>query len=338
MKKFEDIYGNRRVVEKLKNTAKSGDALNSYVFEGIEGIGKKTAAEIFAAALLCEDKPNTPCGVCPTCAKTASHNHPDIIYVRKKKDKATIGIDDVREQIMETVYVKPLLSSYKIYLIEEGDLLTVGAQNGLLKILEEPPSYAVFVTMVSKAALLLDTVLSRSVRLAFLPLAEGETLRFFAEHTDGDESKRRFAARVSQGVVGRGLKLLEGDEYAELFETTIRLTEGLLCGDAVISEFERFLLDHKEKTDFITDILLVFLRDCVFVSVGKDEKILLDEREQTIRHIAGMKSKKSLVAVMDAVLLYQKRLSQNANSSCAALELLMSIREEMNVKSNRSQI
>ena len=338
MKKFEDIYGNRRVLEKLKSTAISGDALNSYVFEGLAGIGKKTTAEIFAAALLCENKQNTPCGMCPTCAKTATHNHPDIIYVRKKKDKATLGIDDVREQIMETVYVKPLLSGYKIYLIEEGDLLTVGAQNGLLKILEEPPSYAVFITMVSKASLLLDTVLSRSVRLAFLPLAEEETLRYFREHTDAEVSKQRFAARFSQGIVGRGLKILEDEEYAELFETTVRLMDGLLRGNAVISEFERFILEHKEKTDFITDIMLVFLRDCVFVSVGKDEKILLEEREQAIRQIAGAKSKKALVAAMDAVLLYQKRLSQNANGSCAALDLLMSIREEMNVKSNRSQI
>ncbi len=338
MKKFDDIYGNRRVVERLKNTAKSGDVLNSYVFEGAEGIGKKTTAEIFVAALLCEHEQDIPCGVCPTCAKTATHNHPDVIYVRRKKDRATLGIEDVREQVMETVYIKPLLSKFKIYIIEEGDLLTTGAQNGLLKVLEEPPPYAVFITMVSKAAMLLDTVLSRSVRFSFLPLSAEETSRYFEANTDAEEQNRRFAVRFSQGVIGRGLKLLEDEEYITLYKTTLRLTESLLRGEEIVSEFERFLLEHKDKLDFVIDVMMVFLRDCVFVSTGRKEQILCEEQRPAILHISETKPKKALVAAMDHVLLYQKRMAQNANASGAALELLMSIREEMNVKSNRSQI
>ena len=127
---FQDIYGNERLKERLLHTVRSGNVLNSYVFEGADGIGKKTTADIFAAALLCGERENAPCGQCEICAKTGSHNHPDVIYVRKKKDKATVGIDDVREQVMETVYVKPLLADRKIFIIEDGGALTAGAQNG----------------------------------------------------------------------------------------------------------------------------------------------------------------------------------------------------------------
>ncbi len=335
---FDDIYGNSHLKERLIRTVKSGNALNSYVFEGASGIGKKTTADIFAAALLCESGSGSPCGKCDACIKCASHNHPDIIYISKKKDKATIGIDDVREQVMETVYVKPLLAERKIFIISDGDALTPGAQNGLLKILEEPPAYAVFITMVSKAAMLLDTVLSRSVRFTFLPLEQSEVYRYFSEHTAGDESQLQFASRFSQGIIGRGLLLLEDESFSELYKKTVNHTELLLSKGSGIGDFERFLIENKEKLDFIIDFMMIFLRDCILSSLNMSEQILCRDKLYEIKNIAASASKKALVGAADSVLRYQKRIAQNANTSAAALELLLSIREEMNDKGNRSQV
>lgn len=335
---FQDIYGNERLKERLLRTVRSGNVLNSYVFEGADGIGKKTTADIFAAALLCGERENAPCGQCEICAKTGSHNHPDVIYVRKKKDKATVGIDDVREQVMETVYVKPLLADRKIFIIEDGGALTAGAQNGLLKILEEPPAYAVFLILVPKAGMLLDTVLSRSVVCTFLPLPYAEVYRYFCKHMQKPEEQLQFAARFSQGVIGRGLMLLEDGEYMELYSRTTRFMELLLRSDEAVTDFERFLLDHKDKLDFVIDFMLIFLRDCVLCRLNMEEQVLCRDKLYEIKSVGAAVSKKALVSAMDCVLRYQKRTAANANASVSALELLMSIREEMDDKGYRCQV
>lgn len=338
MLSFDDIYGNSHLKERLIRTVKSGNALNSYIFEGADGIGKKTTADIFAAALLCEGGSSSPCGKCSACVKCASHNHPDIIYISKKKDKATIGIDDVREQVMENVYVKPLLAERKIFIIADGGLLTPGAQNGLLKILEEPPAYAVFITMVPKAGMLLDTVLSRSVRFTFLPLEQDEVYRYFRERIGGEDEQLRFAARFSQGIIGRGLMLLEDESFMELYKKTVNHTELLLSQGKSIGDFERYLLENKEKLDFVIDFMLIFLRDCILSSLKMEQQILCRDKLYEIKNIAASLSKKALVGAADSVLRYQKRMAQNANTSAAALELLLSIREEINDKGNRSTV
>ena len=335
MLNFDNICGNSRLKERLEKTAKSGNVLNSYVFEGANGIGKKTTAQIFAAALLCEGKGKIPCGQCATCAKTGSLNHPDVIYVRKKKDKASVGIDDVREQIIETVYVKPLLAEKKIFIIEDGGSLTAGAQNGLLKILEEPPPYAVFITLVPKSGMLLETVLSRSVLLSFLPLSYDEVYRYFKMHFEKPEERLQFAARFSQGIIGRGQKILEDEEVSELYCQTLNHIIRLLRSDDAVVDFERFLLDNKDKMEFVIDFMLVFLRDCLFAGLNLEKQILCRDRMYEIKECCQMVSKKSLVRAMDCVLHYQRRLAGNASASASALELLMSIREEMNDKGNR---
>lgn len=338
MLNFDDIYGNIRLKAKLEKTAKSGNALNSYVFEGADGIGKKTTAQIFAAALLCESEGKIPCGHCGACAKTSTMNHPDVIYVRRQKDKASIGIDEVREQIVEKVYVKPLLADKKIFIIEDGGLLTVGAQNGLLKILEEPPPYAVFIILTPKAGMLLDTVLSRSIELPFLPLPYDEVYRYFKSHSDKPEERLQFAAMFSQGIIGRGQKLLDDDDFSELYRLTLRHITALLRSNAAVVDFESFLLENKDRVDFIIDFMLIFLRDCLFEKINLQKQILCRDRLYEIKECAKNFSKKSLVKAMDTVLEYQRRLAGNASAAASAMELLMNIREGMDDKGNWSQI
>lgn len=337
MLNFDELCVSRRIKERLERTARSGNALNSYVFEGADGIGKKTAAQVFAAALLCEGEGRIPCGRCGACAKTGSYNHPDIIFVRRKKDKASLGIDDVREQITETVYVKPLLAEKKIYIIEDGGLLTVGAQNGLLKILEEPPAYAVFVLLTPKTAMLLDTVLSRSAVLSFLPLSVEEVhCCLQKKHPNSPEERLQFAARFSQGIIGRGLRLLEDEEFSELYRLTLHHTAELLRTDAAVTDFERFLLDGRDRLEYIIDFMLIFLRDCLFEKLNLEKQILCHDRLYEIKESCRTLSKKALVGAMDAVLRYQKRIAGNASASASALELLMSVREGMHDQGNRS--
>ena len=132
--------------------------------------------------------------------------------------------------------------------------------------------------------------------------------------------------------------LLEDESFSELYKKTVNYTELLIAKGSGIGDFERFLIDNKDKLDFIIDFMMIFLRDCILSSLNMSEQILCRDKLYEIKNIAASVSKKALVGAADSVLRYQKRIAQNANTSAAALELLLSIREEMNDKGNRSPV
>lgn len=121
-------------------------------------------ASLFAMTLQCEKHGVEPCMECPSCKKAQSQNHPDIIYVKHEKPN-TISIDEIREQLINDVMIKPYSSPYKIYIIDEAQKLTLQAQNALLKTIEEPPAYAVVMLLADNPDALLPTISSRCVQL-----------------------------------------------------------------------------------------------------------------------------------------------------------------------------
>ena len=129
---FEDVKGQDGIVRTLKNQIEADRIGHAYLFCGTRGTGKTTVAKIFAKALQCEaEGDNKPCNKCHSCIQTESGNQPDIIWVRHEKP-ASIGVDDVRDQIISDMLIKPYSSRYKIYIIDEAEKLTVQAQNALL--------------------------------------------------------------------------------------------------------------------------------------------------------------------------------------------------------------
>ena len=159
---FENFAGNSHLKTQLKRFIETGQILNSYVFAGEKGIGKKTLSNEFLRGILCEAPLDSgACGVCPTCIKILSDSHPDIYYLKKQKDKKSYGIEEIREQIIKQVYIKPFIAQRKIFVIPEGDDLTQEAQNGLLKVLEEPPAAVIFILIAQTKASFLETIISQ---------------------------------------------------------------------------------------------------------------------------------------------------------------------------------
>ena len=138
-------------------------------------------AQAFSQALLCEKQAEDACGSCHSCIQAEHETHPDIIFVRREEDpnnkdrlRKTLGVQAVREQLVDDVIVKPYQSAFKVYIVPEAEKMTTEAQNAILKTLEEPPSYAVILLLVTRADALLPTIRSRCVTLSFSPLTEGE--------------------------------------------------------------------------------------------------------------------------------------------------------------------
>ena len=178
---FHEIIGHDDVVNHLQNAIQMGKVSHAYIFNGEVGAGKKMLASAFAMALQCEKHGTDPCMECDSCKRALSKNHPDIITITHEKPNS-IGIEDIRIQLIDDVSIKPYTGPYKIYILNEAEKLTLQAQNALLKTIEEPPAYAVILLLTSNADSLLPTISSRCVTLNLRPVKESDVKEYLMEH------------------------------------------------------------------------------------------------------------------------------------------------------------
>ena len=205
---FEGLLGNDRLKDNLTQSLRRGRISHFYLISGPEGSGKHTLARLLTAAILCKDE-NRPCGRCAICRKAMEGNHPDVITVDDPEHK-TVAVKIVREA-REDVFIRPNEADYKVYLFPQE--LGIEGQNTLLKILEEPPSYGVFILLTDNPDKLLPTVRSRCTELALQALNEDTLCRALAkEFPDRTETDLRAVAVRSGGWLGQARGLLsEGD-------------------------------------------------------------------------------------------------------------------------------
>ena len=156
MKSFDNVVGHKKIIQHFEEAIQTGQISHAYLLNGEDGSGKMTLAKAFAKALLCEK--HEGCGQCTPCRQADTGNHPDLIYITHEKYE--IRVDEIRQGINETIDIKPYSSNYKIYIVDDADRMNVGAQNALLKTLEEPPEYAVILLLTNNKDRLLETILS----------------------------------------------------------------------------------------------------------------------------------------------------------------------------------
>ena len=156
--KFQDVIGQEKITGHLQNAIRMQKVSHAYLIQGEQGSGKKMLASIFAKTLQGEEKGIEPCGKCRSCKQADSYNHPDIRWITH--EKATIGVDDIRLQLNNDILIKPYSSDYKIYIIEDAEKMTEQAQNAMLKTIEEPPEYVIFLFATTDPQKILPTILS----------------------------------------------------------------------------------------------------------------------------------------------------------------------------------
>ena len=191
---FEGLLGNERLKENLKNSLKKGHISHFYLICGPAGSGKHTLARLLAAAILCQGE-DKPCLRCHACRKVLDGSHPDFITV-DDPEKKTVPVDLIR-QARADIYVQPNESEHKIYLFPRAQDMGIPSQNALLKVLEEPPSYGVFILLTDNPERLLPTVRSRCTELALQPLSE-EILRSALAKEFPDAEAEAVSAAISR--------------------------------------------------------------------------------------------------------------------------------------------
>ncbi len=228
---LSELVGNAALRARIGEDIAKGSFSHAYILEGDEGSGKHTLARAIAMSLACENRQNDteplPCGHCRSCRKIAAGNCPDILHVTREKDRATMGVDVIRE-LRTDVPVLPNDLDFKIYLIEEAHLMTQQAQNAFLLTLEEPPAFVLFLLLANDADVLLETVRSRAPVLRMQPIDDATLSGYLlspdrpavarAAKTLFEQSPDDFSAliRMSDGRIGRALTLLEEKKRAPL--------------------------------------------------------------------------------------------------------------------------
>ena len=204
---FESFLGNERLKENLVSAVKNDRISHFYLISGPEGAGKKTLARLLAAAALCRGH-EKPCMTCSACRKVMEGSHPDFITVSDPEHK-NVAVKIIR-QFRDDVFVRPNESDRKVYQFPQE--MGIEGQNALLKILEEPPAYGVFLLLSDNPEKLLPTVRSRCVELKLLPLPQNllkQALR--KEFPDASEEAVQSALLRSGGFLGQAKKLLSED-------------------------------------------------------------------------------------------------------------------------------
>lgn len=323
---FEEIRGNAAVVEQLKRSAASGKASHAYLFLGGAGAGKRLFANTFAKALQCTGTGALPCGGCKSCLAFDHGNHPDVIYFRPLKNGKTYTVEDVREQLLETIDLKPFQYEKKIYIIEQADTLNIQSQNALLKTLEEPPAHAVFLLLAEREEAFLPTVLSRVTAVRLRPLSATVIADYLVQAGYSAEESHIFAAYAG-GRIGQALTLAADTAFREMRQDILGKLEAL----PDMSEGEAYLLAkdleaYKNDLRFL-DMIELWYRDALAAKSLKEERYLIqkDKKEAILR--AAAEPSECLAKKAAAVRTARMRLAQNANFRLTVEVLLMDLKE-----------
>ena len=322
---FEEIRGNTPLVEQLRRSAASGRSSHAYLFLGGAGAGKRLIANTFAKALQCEGE-KRHCDSCKSCHAFNHGNHPDVIYFQPLKNGKTYTIEDVREQLLETVDLKPFQYEKKIYIIEKADTLNIQSQNALLKTLEEPPAHAVFLLLAERAEAFLPTILSRVVVMKIRPLS-AETIADYLMQAGHLAEESHILSAYAQGRIGQALELVEDEGFREMRQDILGKLEALPS----MSEGEAYLLakdleGYKNDLRFL-DIMELWYRDLLTAKSLREEGYLIQRDKKDAIFRAAKEPAALLAKKAAAVRTARMRLAQNANFRLTMEVMLMDLKE-----------
>lgn len=300
---FENVVGNTKVKKILENAINNKTILHSYLFIGEEGIGKKLLAKEFAKTILCTSENNKPCDICKSCVEFNSNNNVNFSIINE--DGSGIKIEDIRN-MQNKIAEKPINSEYKVYIIDDAELMRDDAQNCLLKTLEEPPEYVVIILITANENKILNTIKSRCMKLYFNKLENNDMRKILTSKFNMTDIKESFLD-ASNGSIKKALLIKEkSTEYEQINK----------------------LFDIINKEDLVT-----FINSAEIIYNGKDDIYnILDYINILLTNKMNENNKDSFkyANCIFTVEEVKKRLRANSNYDMSIDYLLMNMWKEIN--------
>ncbi len=328
MLKFQEIIGHDQIKEHFQKAITYNKVSHAYILTGEAGMGRKSLANAFALTLLCEKGKSEPCMECHACRQVLSGNHPDLIYVTHEKPNS-IGVDDIRLQINDTIMIRPYSSYYKVYIVDEAEKMTIQAQNALLKTIEEPPSYVVILLLTTNQESFLPTILSRCVQLKLKPLQDSTVKKYLADTLNVSEEDADVYAAFARGNLGKAISLASSEDFKLLHGEMIHLLK--YVKDMDISELLDYIRKIKEENLDIhecLDFMQFWYRDVLLYKVTRDMNQLIFKNEYSCINEIGQKcSYEGLEKILEAIDKARVRLDANVNMELAMELLLLAMKD-----------
>lgn len=299
---FEEVRGQDHIVKTLKNQINSGRIGHAYLFCGTRGTGKTSIAKIFARAVNCEHPVDgSPCGECSMCRQIAEGASLNVVEIDAASNNGVENIRDIREQVQ----YPPTDGRYRVYIIDEVHMLSIGAFNALLKTLEEPPSYVIFILATTEVHKIPITILSRCQRYDFKRISIDTIAGRLAELTqaeqiDVDDRALRYVARAADGSMRDALSLLDqcvafhfGEKltYDNVLEVLGavdnrvfgKLFQAVLASDtkACIREIEEMITQGRDLSQLVNDFVW-YMRNLLIAKTTDEPGDMLDMSEENL--------------------------------------------------------
>ncbi len=325
---FQDVVGHREIISHLQNAIRLNKVSHAYIIGGEEGSGKKMLADLFAMTLQCREGGTEPCMNCVSCKKALSGNHPDIIRVTHEKPNS-IGIDDIRMQLVNDVSIRPYESPRKIYIVDEAEKMTTQAQNALLKTIEEPPAYAVILFLSNNPGLFLQTITSRCVTLKLKPVSDQAVRDYLVKELQVPDYQADVQASFARGIIGRAIKMAESQEFNELTQNALRLLKQSKNMEVyeLVDAIKSMTADKQNVYQYL-ELFTMWFRDVLLFKATKEVDGLIFKAEfNYIKERAAVSSYRGLEAILEAIRVAETRLHANVNFDLTMELLFLSIRE-----------
>jgi DNA polymerase-3 subunit delta' len=314
---FNDIVGQDKALSFLKNNLEHGTTGHAYLFTGPDGVGKRATAVRLAAALNC---PDGGCGACASCAKVAAGSHPDVQTVSPTGN--TLKIDQVRE-LARAIGLKPFEGEFKVYVVEDAHLMTTEAANALLKNLEEPPGYVVFVLTAPGADGLLPTIVSRCQEVAFTALRP-TTLMALLTSEGASADRAEIAAALAGGSVAKAKRLASdnaaGDVRAIVLDRIEEIGRGSVIDCFEAKEALQPLIKEHGKDGGLPveaealEIMSSWYRDIVVYQATHDDGLLINrDRRDAITNAAAGTDPAAAAQALEILTKTGQAMRTNAN-------------------------
>ena len=328
MGSFKDVVGHKDIINYIRSAVTENKVSHAYILNGERGSGKKMLASLFATTLLCEKQGPDPCNECHSCRQAESGNHPDIIRVTHEKPN-TISVEDIRRQVNEDIQIRPYQGPYKIYIIAEADLMTVQAQNALLKTIEEPPAYAVIFLLTENAEALLPTITSRCVMLKLRNIRDTLIRKYLMETMHVPDYKADMCTAFAQGNMGRAIMLASSDHFNEIREEAVQLLKYINEMDiSEITKAIRKINTYKLEINDYLDIIMIWYRDVLLYKATKDmDKVVFKDQISYIQERAKKSSYEGIELILESLEKAKTRLKANVNFDLVMELLLLTIKE-----------
>lgn len=330
MLNFKNVVGHEQVIEHMKNAIQSKKVSHAYILNGEDGTGKKLLANVFAKALQCQAKESDPCGTCTSCLQAGSGNHPDIKYIIH--EKASIGVDDIRDQINSNISIKPYCSQYKIYIIDDASKMTEQAQNALLKTIEEPPAYGIIMLLTNNLNQLLPTILSRCVTLNLKPIRTDMIKNYLMNEHQIPDYMAELSASFCQGNIGKAIKYASSEEFLKVKEEVLHLLRNIEDMEfyEIINIIKSISINKLEIDDYL-DLIILWYRDILMFKVTKNPNLLLFKEEyKYILNQASMRDYEGIENIINSIDKAKIRLKANVNFDIAIELMLLTLKENAN--------